>query len=289
MGKPDAPEPPDPVATAAAQTGTNISTATANAYLTNPNIVNPDYKVRYNQRGTVRITDPTTGETYKVPRFTQTTTLSPEGRKVKRNTDAARLDLAKTGKIAAGNIKDLLKTPFDPGDLPEIRYGNKARNEAEAALMARMNPRLEQDRAALETRLANQGVNLGSAAYDRAMTNFGQTVNDARLAAILGAGQESDRIFNQSSGARGQMLEEAFAVRSQPINEVTALLSGSQITPQTFARPSTQAMPTVDYAGLVNQGYNQQMQGYNAQMQARNAMMGGLFDVASAGVGAYPW
>ena len=48
MSKPDAPTPPDPQATAQAQTGTNVSTAVANAYLGHVNQVTPDGALDYN-------------------------------------------------------------------------------------------------------------------------------------------------------------------------------------------------------------------------------------------------
>ena len=75
------------------------------------------------------------------------------------------------------------------------------RTKVEDALFSRLNPQLERDRASLETSLANKGVKLGSAAYDRAMTDFGQTTNDARTAAILAAGQEQSRLANLARDA----------------------------------------------------------------------------------------
>ena len=74
---PQAPPPPDPYKTAQAQLGTNIQTGIANSVMGNVNQVGPTGSTIYNQSGTQTITGPD-GQTYQVPRYTQTTQLSPE-------------------------------------------------------------------------------------------------------------------------------------------------------------------------------------------------------------------
>jgi len=85
------------------------------------------------------------------------------------------------------------------GSVPNLRTSyvddfSADRSRVEDALFSRLNPKLQQDRAALETQLSNQGIKLGSAAFDRAMNNFGQQSNDARMAAIMAGGQEQSRM-----------------------------------------------------------------------------------------------
>src|SRR3546814_12733623 len=71
------------------------------------------------------------------------------------------------------------------------------------------------------------------------------------------------------------------STRNQPINEITALLSGSQVSnPASMSGPSPQTqVGGVDYAGLVNQNYQN-------QMNASGAKMGGLFGLAGSLGGA---
>src|SRR3546814_7562959 len=71
------------------------------------------------------------------------------------------------------------------------------------------------------------------------------------------------------------------STRNQPINEITALLSGSQVSnPASMSGPSPQTqVGGVDYAGLVNQNYQNQMNAYGAKM-------GGLFGLAGSLGGA---
>jgi hypothetical protein len=61
--------------------------------------------------------------------------------------------------------------------------------------MSRMQPQLDQGRAAMAQRLADQGIPAGSEAYNRQMAALGQQENDARMQAILAGGQEQSRMF----------------------------------------------------------------------------------------------
>ena len=72
MSKPDPPTPPNPYQTAAAQTGTNVSTGVANAFLNNVNQNTPQGSLSYDVTGNHDWSDPSTGQTYSIPRFTST-------------------------------------------------------------------------------------------------------------------------------------------------------------------------------------------------------------------------
>jgi hypothetical protein len=69
------------------------------------------------------------------------------------------------------------------------------RQRVEQAVMSRMQPQIEQSRAAMAQRLADQGIPAGSEAYKRQMDELGQQENDARMQAILAGGQEQSRLF----------------------------------------------------------------------------------------------
>jgi hypothetical protein len=161
------------------------------------------------------------------------------------------------------------------GDNREILQPDEAlRSRAEDALLSRINPQIERDRAATEARLANQGIGLGSRAYSAAQGDMAQAANDARLGAILGAGDEQARDFSVR-----------VAARSQPINEIMALLSGSQVQTPNFAINRPTQIPTTDNAGIINTNFNQQQQNYNNRMSAWNNTWGGLFGLGAAALG----
>jgi hypothetical protein len=59
---------------------------------------------------------------------------------------------------------------------------------------------------------------------------------------------------------RQQSVDEIMAERNQPLNEITALMSGSQVAqPKFTATPQTQ-VGGVDYGGMVQNNYAGQMQ-----------------------------
>ena len=287
------PKAPDPKETAAAQTGTNVATAVANARLNNVNQVTPDGKLQYKTVGTQKFTDPTTGETFNIPKYKMIQTLSDHGKELKGINDQTQVSLATMARDQSSRLQDHLGKPVDlstmpaAGDASSITGGEATRSRVEEALMSRMNPQLDRDRDRLRTELSNSGIKLGSEAYDRGMSDFGQQSNDARMAAILGAGQEASRVtdidlakFNAANSSRSQALNEAYSSRNQPINEVSALMSGGAVQQPQFGTTPVNKIPTVDYAGLVNQNYQQK--------SARgNQILGGLFSLGSAGVGAF--
>lgn len=98
----------------------------------------------------------------------------------------------------------------DAGDITKT-YGtdyDAARQDVQDALMARMNPSLKQERSRLQTQLANQGIGIGTEAYDRAMQNYNQQANDARMSAVLAGGQEQSRLAGLE-GARASFENQA--------------------------------------------------------------------------------
>ena len=116
MGKPDPPTPPSPYATAQAQTGTNVSTAIANAYLNNVNQNTPDGSLNYSTSGNYSWTDPVSGQTYQIPTFTSTQTLSPQGQAIKDQTLGTQYNLAQMGNQQSARVSGLLSLPFSPNN-----------------------------------------------------------------------------------------------------------------------------------------------------------------------------
>ncbi|RAS13553.1 tail fiber domain-containing protein [Ensifer adhaerens] len=370
MGKSKAPKAPDPKATAAAQTSTNIGTAIANQTLGNVNQVTPDGALTYSQTGMTKWTDPTSGKVYDLPQYTATQTLSEAQQAIKNQSDKAETNLATLAADQSGKLNQLLGKPVDTSGAPaagepssiglpqytgysggpnlQTDVGNAGNitksydasvdtTRYENALMERLNPQLERSRSSLETKLANQGLQPGSEAYNRAIDAATRQENDARLGAILNAGQEQSRLAglardqatfqnsaqaqnfqqalaaagfgndarqqafqnqNTTTGAnnaladqrfnaeqakataqnqaRSQYLNELYAARNQPINEISSLLSGSQVSNPNFVNAQGQQIPTVDYAGLVNQDYQNRLGAWQQKQAQTGGLIGGL-------------
>lgn len=381
MGKPDPPQPVNPIAAAGAQTGTNVSTSIANAFLNNTNQVTPTGNLTYNQTDSYSWVDPSTGQTFQVPRFTVTQTLSPTQQAIQGQTEAAQFNLAGMANAQSGRVSNLLSSEIDYSGVPQggnaqniagvpaaatsydqggpvqnqingtwdvtRDYGpadnfSADRQRVENALYDRLNPQLQRERGNIEQRLADQGIRYGSAAYSAAMDDYNRQANDMRLAVTAQGGQEQQRLnqmeaqraafqntaqqmgyeqalgsgtffnqaqaqlnqqnalaaqfgnqglaqqmqqqqaaFNAAQAARNQAMQETYAARNQPINEITALLSGSQVSQPNFINAPQSQIPTTDVAGLMNTSFNQQMGNYQQQMNNWNSTMGGIMGLGA--------
>lgn len=258
MGKPSAPTPPDPRETGAAATGTNIGTAVANNAMQMVNQVTPDGSLTYDQTGTYTFNDPFTGQSYDLPTYTATTSLSPDQQQIADSNTAARQDLSALAAERSSFLRDYLPgTEAATDQIDQKLYDLGAQ---------RLDPRFNQQEDALRTRLANQGISMGSEAYNREMDRFGQERNDAYNQLLL--------------SGRGQAANEV----NMPINQITALLSGSQVQNPNVALMQPQGAATTDVAGLINQNYAQRQNNYNSQMASRQNLLGGLFGLASGGL-----
>lgn len=293
MGKPSAPKPSDPRKTAAAQTGQNVATAIANQRMGMVDQVGPNGSLTYTQNGTDTFTDPNSGETYEIPRYTATTSLNEIQQATNDAGQEAQLGLAQAGRTAAGRLEDLFGSDIDLSGAPErgglTNDGSLDRGRVEAALFERMQPGLDRTRDRLESRLASQGIRIGSEAYSAAMEDAGRQENDARLSAIINAGGEQSRAVNTDIARmdaqnrnRTGAISEAYAGRSQPMNEIMALLGGSQVRQPNFVNTPTGGMATTDFAGLQANADNQAMNAYNQRMSQYNSTVGGLMGLGGS-------
>jgi len=265
MKAPAPPAPPDPEKTAAAQAGMNIDTAQAQQLTNMTNQVTPQGTLTYSRSGENQFTD-SQGKLVTIPQYTATTVYSPDQQKLFDLSNQTEAKIGQIGLDQAGKIGDLLGTPVNLNNEETERRLFELRSK-------RLDPMFARDEAALETKLANQGIARGSAAYSAAMDDFNRGKSDAYNQLLL--------------TGRGQSVQEALAERNQPINEITALLNGSQVSQPNFINTPQSPVAGVDYIGLKNQQYQAQMQAYNQQVASKNAMMGGLFGMIGSGVSMF--
>lgn len=144
---------------------------------------------------------------------------------------------------------------------------------AQQAMMSRLQPTLERNEEALRSRLANQGIGLGSAAYNREMNLQGQQANDLYLqSAMQGIGLDA--------AARERALNEAYTAQSRPLDLINSLRSGSQVKNPQFQSYSQQA--GVSQGGVQQGGVQQQFTGGPNLMGAAEGMYGAQLDAANA-------
>ena len=277
MKSPKAPTPPDPNVVATAQTGSNVDTAIANSYIGNANERGPLGSVTYKPTGHHNVNG------HNVPTFTKTTTLSPTEQNLYNQQTALGSQMNGIATNELGQLKDSLSTPLNYDGLPEApKYD---RQHYEDALNARLEPQLERDRAALENQLANQGVRAGSEAYREALALNDRGRNDSRSQTVLNAGNYADQEQAAGYQARDHGIQERTALRSQPINEISALMNGGQVTMPQFAQYRGGNVAGTDVAGIQQQGFQNQMGVYNNKVNNRNAMFGGIAGLAGTVLG----
>lgn len=238
----DTPTPPDPAATAAAQTASNKQTAIAQAELNNYNKIGPDGSLTYKQTGT---------NADGTPQFTQTTSLSQPNQDIYNTDQTTKQNIANIGATQSAKIGDLLGTPFS--------VDNAIADKITSLGSQRLDPQFARSEDALRTQLANQGIQPGSEAWNAEMTQFQQGKNDAYNQLYLQGDQQAE--------------QESLANRNQPINEISALLSGSQVATPTFAANPQTSVAGTDVAGITQNAYA-------TQAGQSNAQMGGLFGLA---------
>lgn len=289
-----APQQQDPMKIAEAQTQSNIDTAKAQAALNNVNQFTPYGSLTYTKGP----------EVDGVPTYTATQSLNDYGKWVQNQ-----------GTMALDRASNLSANPLDfsgaPGvNRPDLISNISAndysadRQRVEDALMQRMNPQIERDRAAQEADLLNRGIRMGSEAYSAAQQDFGRNVNDARLSAILGAGQEQNRLqqlaiqgasFDNSArqqdygnqvDMRNRFINEALTARNQGLNENLSILTGSQVQPSYVGTPQTGVGGT-DVSGIYQNDYANKYNAWQQQQQQAQNMWGGLFGLGANALMAF--
>lgn len=256
MDSPDPPAAPDPKETAAAQSQMNRETAITQYGLNATNQNTPQGSLSYQQIGTWA--DGT-------PRFEATTSYSPTEQGIYQSGAQTRQNLGNIGVNQSAKIGSLLNTPFDI----DAARDNKISNIQKGFL----DPQWQEQQAALETQLINKGIRPGSEQYQREMRDFSTNRQRAYDQSYLDAYKT----------AEGSALTE----RNQPINEISALMSGSQVSnPAYQSTPSPGVAPT-DYIGAVGQNLAQQNLAYQSQVQNQGGLINGLFGLGKTALGGW--
>jgi len=177
------------------------------------------------------------------------------------------------------------------------------RKRVEDALMARYREQADPARKAQEASLAARGLSPGSKNYGTVTDAANRQDNDATYQAIAAGGTEQSRLLGEARNSsdfyntatqnmwndanssvsnnnnlRGQELTERQTLRNAPLNEISALMSGSQVSVPQFSpynAPSVAGTPIGQYI----------QDNYNAKVQQANATNTGLFGLGSALVG----
>jgi hypothetical protein len=134
--------------------------------------------------------------------------------------------------------------------------------------------------------LVAAGIRPGTKAYSDQMQLLQRGLDDARTQATVNAGALTTQAYQTDQDRRRQAITELLAQRQTPINEITALMSGSQVS-NPFAVPGYAQNAQVGAAPVFAAANAQAQYGtdvYNAKNAYAGQMMGGLFDLGAAGI-----
>ena len=304
------PSPPNPYDQAAAQQSANLGASEASGIINNPNEVNPYGSVNYTNSGYEVVYD-AKGKPQYVPRYTRTTSLSPDQMKLLGLETQTKGNAGQAAVTASSKLADMFKTSLDPsswqqwsnaptpGDIRQDQAPTD-RSAVEKAMMSRYLDTAGKQNSAQDAQLAARGLTPGSAQYSAIDKTRQEGLTDAQMQAYLASGDESraaQGAYNQAALQRYQMGSDyaAFgnqlrqaqqqsdtALRSQLPNEIAALMGMGQVTvPQfsPFSRQGIDAAPVGDYIS----------QNYQNQVQAANATNQGIFGLGGSLLGLLPF
>ena len=261
---PDPPPAPDFAGAAQATASGNTQAAQLAQQANLVNQYTPYGSLTYSQ-------DPTSRFTSGNPSYSSNVNLEP----IAQKTLDTQFGLSnEMGNLAQGQIANVNQTYGTPIDLSSV---NDIYNKSYGAQTSRLDPQWAQNTESQAARLANQGIQQGSQAYDNSMRQFNQAKNDAYQQAQLAA-----------IGTMPQTYQLATAAYEQPLNQLNAIRTGAQIqNPQFGSTPQQTTMPGANYLGAAQAAGQYGLDIYGQQVGAANAFNQGLFGLGGAGLLAY--
>jgi hypothetical protein len=318
MCAPNPPPAPDYAGAAQAQGASNVQTAKTQGQLNNPNVVspygtqtvtfgeqpfdtakylaaNPDvandpyysqhplehwtaYGQAQNRQG---------GPAADQPTITQK--FSPEQQALLDQQTRTKGLIGGLGEQGARGLQGVVGKAADFSGLPTTGSYDATRKSVIDAMMGRANEDYTKATDQKNSDLIAAGITPGTKAYQDAQQMIERSRNDARQQAEIAGGNAASQAYGVDAARRQSALQEYLAQRQTPLNEVSALMSGSQVS-NPFTTPgyaqNTQVGQTPTYAAQNAAGaYGTDV--YNQQVAQQNALTGGLFKLGSAAIGAY--
>ena len=292
-GKSSAPAAPNPYAVSGAQTGSNVTTALGNADLNRYTTNTPLGTSSWQTNGYQTITDPTTGAKYQIPNATNTISLNPTAQSALNTTQQNQLTQAQTEQGFLGNVAQQLQNPLSASQFSPIQtnmYGSGSQGAEQQAFNSQYSlvaPLMQQQTQQMQDQMRAEGIPEGSDLWNTQSQNVGRQQSNqiAGLAGnAVGLGMNEQQIGNQ---AQSQQLQQALALQNQPLNELNALQTGSQVSMPQVAQPASVSMPGTNVAGNVYSSYQGQVNSANAANASSNNMFGSLLGAGGTLGAAY--
>jgi hypothetical protein len=267
-----APPPPDYAGAAKATAAGDLEAARTAAAANRVNQITPYGNLTYSM-------NPNDQDQWGNAMWTATQTLSPDQQKLLDYQNQTSIGLGELTGKGLGYVNQMIQDPFSTKNLPSLGF-DPAQNYQDA-YMQRLAPQVAQSQEALDTKLANAGIPIGSEAYKRAQMVEAQKVNDLRLGATTAG-------FGTGLQARQQGFNEAAYQRNEPINTLNAVRTGAQVTnPSYVSVPQQATTKGADLLGAATAEGNYNTASANANAASNAGMTSGLMSLAGTAAMAF--
>ena len=218
-------------------------------------------------------------------------------------------DLSTLGNAPTANFNSLGAAPV---------ANEQTRQAVRQSIQDREKPYQDRRLQQLQSRLDTQGIAQGSKAYSDAMFDNNRSINDFNLAADNQALNQMSQLYGLEADQRGRAtneigqqfdfsnqardrslrdIESQYALdanardrgvneltqqRQIPLNELAAMLSGSQVQGPQFVSTPAPSVQAGDIQGATYANYQGAQNAYNQQLASRGSAKGGLGDLAGA-------
>ena len=230
------------------------------------------------------------------------------------------VNYASLGQAPTADLSTLGQAPtatFSGLDAAPV-FNEQTRQAVRQSIQDREQPFQDRRLDQLRTRLDTQGIAEGSKAYSRAMDDYNRGVADFSLGADIDALNQMSQLYgieadqrgratneigqqfdfaNQArdrrlrdieaqyaldANARDRAVNELVQQRQIPLNELAAMLSGSQVQGPSFINTPQQSIRPGDIEGATYANYQGALNNYNQQQQGRRSAKGGLGSLAGS-------
>ena len=292
FGTEKAPKTPDYAGAAKATADANKEAALATGALNRPTQITPTGSQSWSLKEGADPNNPQPGD------WIATTAYSPEQQALYLGRTGAQQSLVDAAGNAAGGVGNLgVGQGFDMSQIAPNFTGDVSKTAGEFSTDRQqiadalysdqtkyLGEQFGQNNETLRSQLLSRGLTEGSAAYDTALRNQTRTQNESYQSAANDAVTQSaqmqklmqDALLNSAQTQQGLYLgglQGEGTERTQPLNEILAMLQGGQVS-----QPNLQSYGQygqyngADYLGAAQSGFNSGLAGagFNNQVNSEN-------------------
>ena len=210
-----------------------------------------------------------------VPTYTQNISLNPQSQQLLSQTLQQQLGLSGTANQLMPQVQQSLANQQFPNYQSLQDTAKQASDAYYKQQTQYLDPQWQQAGAQQDSKLANQGVMQGSEAYNNAQTLFNNQKQQAYNNAQQNAIQAGPQLASQNLGLQTQAA-------TTPLNELNALMSGSQVQTPQFGQANPSNVAPTNYGQYAYGSYGGLQDIYNQQVGTNNANTGAMAGVGSA-------